>query len=212
MDALFSGRTEPANSWQLKTFGDLYMPEFERKLYEPELAKSLIAESGYDGAPILWKIQPGYYTLELTVTQAIEEMLRDVGLNIELAIKENWDQVEGMHPDRVINNASFTCYFQDPSGMLWRRLKPTAPWRASWKFFQRSARFDELGAILEGTVDPAGRKAAYKEMLEISYDDPVAVPLYVLPMFYAKRSNVEWRVGVKEFMDLTADNLGFASN
>ena len=209
VQSLFSGKTVAANSWQFKTFGPLYMPELEKKLYDPELAKRLVAESGYKGEPVVWKIQPGYYTLELTVSQAIEQMLRDAGINIQLEIKENWDQVEGAAKDRVINNASYSCYYQDPSGMIWRRMKPSTPWRTQ-KFFERSARFDELGVVLESTVDPAARKAAYKEMLEISYDDPVGVPLYVLPMFYAKRSNINWHVGVKEYMDLSASNLSFA--
>jgi peptide/nickel transport system substrate-binding protein len=204
--ALFGNRTQAANSWQFKTFGELYLPEFDKPLHDPDLAKRLIAESGYNGEPIVWKLLPGYYTMELTVTQAIEQMLKDAGLNIRLEIKENWDQVEGPAGDRMINNASYTCYYQDPSGMLWRRLKPSAPWRTKG-FFGRSERFDELGAVLEATVDPAARKAAYREMLEISEDDPVGVPLYVLPMFYAKRSEWDWSVGVKEFVDLSANNL-----
>jgi peptide/nickel transport system substrate-binding protein len=206
--SLFGGRTQAADSWQFKTFGKLYLPEFDKPLYDLELAKKLIADSGYKGEPIVWKILPGYYTLEATVSQAIEQMLQEAGLNIRLEIKENWDQVEGPAPDRMINNASYTCYYQDPSGMLWRRSKPSAPWRTN-RFFERSARFDELGTILESTVDPEARKAAYKEMLEIEDDDPMGVPLYVLPMFYAKRSDVDWSVGVKEFMDLSANNLSF---
>ena len=206
--SLFSGRTTAANSWQFKTFGELYMPEFEKRQYDPELAKKLLAEAGYKGEPITWKIQPGYYTLELTVSQAIEQMLQAAGLNINLQIKENWAQIEAPGPDRNITNASYTCYYQDPSGMLWRRMKPSAPWRTN-KYFDRPARFDELGGILDTSVDPAARKAAYREMMEISEDDPAGVPLYVLPMFYAKRSNVVWHVGVKEWMDLSAQNLSF---
>ncbi|MDR2455517.1 MAG: ABC transporter substrate-binding protein [Deltaproteobacteria bacterium] len=206
--SLFGGRTEAANSWQFKTFGNLYLPELDKPLYDLEAAKKLISEAGYKGDPIVWKILPGYYTLESTVSQAIEQMLKAAGLNIKLEIKENWDQVEGAAPDRVMGNASYTCYYQDPSGMLWRRMKPSSPWRTR-KYFDRPARFDELGTILESTVDASARKQAYREMLEISSDDPVGVPLYVLPMFYAKRSDVNWHVGVKEYMDLSASNLSF---
>ena len=108
--ALFGGRTAEANSWQLPTFGELFLADFDRPLHDPELAKRLIAESGYKGEPIVWKIQPGYYTMELTVSQAVERMLAEVGLNVRLEIKENCDQVEGEAPERVVNNASFTCY------------------------------------------------------------------------------------------------------
>jgi peptide/nickel transport system substrate-binding protein len=208
VSSLFGGRTREANSWQFKTFGELYLGDLDKTLYDPELAKRLIAESGYQGEPIVWKILPGYYTLELTVSQAIEQMLRDAGLNIKLEIKENWDQVEGAAPDRVVNNASFTCYYQDPTGMLWRRLKPSSPYRTG-RFFDRPGRFDELGGVLESSVDLEARKKAWREMQELENDDPVAVPLYELPFFFGKRSDIEWKVGVKEFMDLSARNLGF---
>jgi peptide/nickel transport system substrate-binding protein len=208
VEALFQGRTRPANSWQLKSYGEYYLPEFEKRAYDLEGAKMLIEEAGYKGEPITWKILPGYYTLESTVSQAIEQMLKAAGLNIKLEIKENWDQVEGPSPDRVVNNASFSCYYQDPTGMLWRRLKPSSPWRTR-KYFDRPARFDELGGIMDSSMDAAVRKAAYREMLQISEDDPVSVPLYELPMFYAKRSNVVWKAALLEYMDLSAANLSF---
>jgi peptide/nickel transport system substrate-binding protein len=210
VQSLFGGRTRAANSFQIESFGPLYMPELEKPLYDLDEAKRLVAESGYQGEPIVWKILPGYYTLEVTVSQAIEQMLKAAGLNIKLEIKENWPQVSGPAPDRAISNTSFGCYYQDPSGMLWRRLKPGAPLRTE-KFFNMPARFDELGAVLESSLDEATRKEAYREMLEIISDDPVAAPLYVLPMFYVKRSGVIWRPGIREELDFSKDNLSFAN-
>ena len=208
VDALFGGRTKTANSWQFETYGDLFLPEFERPLYNPDLAKNLVKESGYKGEPIVWRFFTGYYTLELTVTQAIAQMLQEAGLNVKLEIMENWDRIQAPGPERMLNNASFTGYYQDPVGMLWRRMRPASPWRTG-KFFDMPERFDQLGTILETTVAPNKRKEAFKEMLEIMNEDPTAVPLYFLPMFYAKRSNIDWQIGIKEFMDLSAQNLSF---
>ncbi len=212
VQALFAGKTTTADSFQSKTFGDLYIPELNQKLYDPEKAKALIKASGYKGEPIVWRIQTGYYTLEMTVSQAIAAMLKNVGLNVEIQVKENWSQVEAAGPDRMINNASFSAYFPDPASQLWRRLKPGTSWD-TMGFLDTSSpeykRFAELGKILETSTDPAARKEAWKGMLEAFMKDPMACPLYALPMIYAKQKNVNWTPGMEGRLDLGAGNLSF---
>ena len=209
--ALFAGITTPANSFQSKTFGDLYLPEFEKKLYDPAKAKQLIQASGYKGEQIVWRIQPAYYTLEMTVSQAIASMLKQAGLNVKLDVKENWTQVEAAGPERMINNASFSAYFPDPASQLWRRLKPAGFWEAEG-FFPESPEYKricELGKELDSSVDPARRKAVWGEMLKQFEANPYACPLYALPMIYAKQKNVDWEPGTQGSLDLSARNLKF---
>lgn len=212
VQALFAGRTTPANSFQSKTFGDLYLPQFDAKLYDPEKAKALVKASGYKGEPIVWRIQTGYYTQELTVSQAIAGMLKAVGLNVQLEVKENWTQVEADGADRMINNASFSAYYPDPVAQLWRRMKPASFWIdagfvADSPEYQK---FCELGRVLESSVDAAERKKAWEGMLATFAENPWACPLYALPMLYAKQKNVEWTPNVMQgSLDLSADNLAF---
>ncbi len=209
--ALFAGQTTPANSFQLKTFGELYLPEFDKKRYDPELARKLIKEAGYKGEPIVWRIQPAYYTLEMTVTQAIAGMLKQAGLNVRIDVKENWTQVEAAGKDRILNNASFSAFFPDPSSQLWRRMKPGSFWDAEGYFPESPEykRFCELGKVLDTEIDPARRKAAWTEMLRLFDANPYACPLYTLPMIYAKQKNIEWQPGTQGSLDLSAANLRF---
>lgn len=211
VQALFAGQTTPANSFQLKTFGELFLPEFETKRYAPEKAKQLIKEAGYKGEQIVWRIQPAYYTLEMTVTQAIAGMLKKVGLNVRIDVKENWTQVEAAGKDRMINNASFSAYFPDPSSQLWRRMKPGSFWDVEGYFpaSDEYKRFSELGKELDTSVDPARRKAVWGEMLKVFDANPYACPLYALPMIYAKQKNIEWQPGTQGSLDLSARNLKF---
>ena len=67
VQALFAGKTTPANSFQSKTFGEMYLPEFETKKFDLQKARELIKASGYKGEQIVWRIQPAYYTLERCV-------------------------------------------------------------------------------------------------------------------------------------------------
>lgn len=212
VQALFAGRTTPANSFQSKTFGELYLPQFDAKLYDPEKAKALVKASGYKGEPIVWRIQTGYYTQELTVSQAIAGMLKAVGLNVQLEVKENWTEVEADGADRMINNASFSAYYPDPVAQLWRRMKPASFWIDAG-FVADSPeyrKFCELGRVLESSVDAAERKKAWEGMLATFAENPWACPLYALPMLYAKQKNVEWTPNVMQgSLDLSADNLAF---
>ena len=212
VNALFANKTTTADSFQLKMFGDLYLSDLNQKLYNPEKAKQLLKEAGYKGEPIIWKIQAGYYTLEMTVSQAIASMLKNVGLNVELQVKENWSQVEAPGKDRMINNASFSAYFNDPASQLWRRLKPNSSWDNAGYFDTTSQAYEQFkinGAILETSVNPEERKAAWRQMLLAFNQDPLACPLYALPMIYATQQNVKWTPGIDGRMDLTSESLSF---
>ena len=168
--------------------------------------------SGYRGEPIVWRIQAGYYTQELVVTQAIASMLKAAGLNVKIEVKENWTQVEASGRDRMINNASFSAYYPDPVAQLWRRLKPSSFWVQNGYVADSAQykRFCELGEKLETSIDPAERRAAWSEMLKVFAEDPWACPLYSLPMLYAKQKNVTWEASsLQGNLNLSADNLSF---
>lgn len=89
VNALFAGRTSTADNFQSKTFGELYLTTAGEKLYDPAKARALVKASGYKGEPIVWRIQAGYYTQELVVTQAVASMLKAAGLNVKIEVKEN---------------------------------------------------------------------------------------------------------------------------
>ena len=195
VNALFAGRTSTADSFQSKTFGELYLATAGEKLYDPAKARALVKASGYRGEPIVWRIQAGYYTQELVVTQAVASMLKAAGLNVKIEVKENWTQVEAPGRDRMINNASFSAYYPDPVAQLWRRLKPSSFWVQNGYVADSAEyrRFCELGEKLETSVDPAERKAAWGEMLKVFSQNPWACPLYSLPD--ALRQAEERRLG-----------------
>lgn len=211
VNALFAGRTTTADAFESKTFGELCV-DAGPKLYDPAKAKALVKASGYRGEPIVWRIQAGYYTQELVVTQAIASMLKAAGLNVKIEVKENWTQVEAPGRDRMINNASFSAYYPDPVAQLWRRLKPSSFWVQNGYVADSAQykRFCELGEKLETSIDPAERRAAWSEMLKVFAEDPWACPLYSLPMLYAKQKNVTWEASsLQGNLNLSADNLSF---
>lgn len=77
------------------------------------------------GERITYRAQSAAYPLELQTSQIIVEMLREVGLNVELEIKENWDQVYKTPFESVIWNESTLFAWPDPSGGLIRLYGPS---------------------------------------------------------------------------------------
>lgn len=83
VDALLAGTTKIANSISPPgTIGyDASLPPYA---YNPEKAKALLKEAGYNGAPITVGGPSGRYAMDKQVTEAIAGMLRAVGINAKV--------------------------------------------------------------------------------------------------------------------------------
>jgi len=54
------------------------------KPYDPEKAKALLRDAGYQGQPLEFVLMKDLYPKQLEIAQAVEAMLRDVGVRIEI--------------------------------------------------------------------------------------------------------------------------------
>lgn len=206
VDTLYEGRTEVPNGMQMRSFGDMYIDENRGATYDPERAKKLLQEAGYNGEEISYRYLQDYYTNEVATAQVLAAMWKEVGLNIKLEFKENWAQVEEPVSDegRGITNASSSVYFADPLGHLYRIFGPNGWFPGWWK----NDAFYSSGEVLLGT-DKNQRREAFAKMLEIYETDPPGTYLHQLTMFYGKRKNFAWTPGDTGFMDLRAGALSF---
>jgi peptide/nickel transport system substrate-binding protein len=208
VEALFNGQTTVPRGMQQKLFGDMYLEDWPELEYNPDKAKALLKEAGYDGGEIHYRVLSNYYTLELSTAQILLEMWKDVGLNVILDVKENWSQIEEDTESRSIHNASNTAVYPDPVGQIWRRYGPNGGMqrRGEWT----NEEFNSLGDILETSTDLSERRDTIRKMLEIFHNtDPAGTPLYALTMFYGKRDNFDWTALGYEYMSLRAENLKF---
>ncbi len=208
-EAVYGGRSGVPNGLQMESFGDLYISDFKTASYDPEQAKALLQEAGYNGEEISYRYLKDYYTGEVATAQILVEMWRQVGLNVKLELKENWDQIEadGVRDGRAIINWSNTAVFPDPLSQLYRNYGPNG-------FFQRhnmwkNDAFNTWGEMLKG-MDPKKRREAMENLLQIyEHDDPPGTYLYYLAMFYGKQTSFDWKdLGIAA-MDFSAKNLSF---
>ena len=112
-EALWGGKAVVPNTHTYPQFGALYMPELKTFEYDPEKAKNLLAEAGYDGSPIRFDTDPVYYTNGLLAAQAIQEMWAAIGVKMRSTSTTKWT---GADADMNARNWSNPMYFADPAG------------------------------------------------------------------------------------------------
>lgn len=208
--ALWGGQAVVPNGHQYPEYGEMYNPDHDGLVYDPERAKELLAEAGYDGGLIRYTTQANYYLNALPAAQAIIEMWKEVGLNVELNVVESLTGLD-MAALQVRTWSNSTRY-PDPVGGLWNLWGPfSGPQRGAgnWAGTENLDRFNELGRIIESTVDLETRQDAAFEMLDIWETDAPGTILYQPLETYGVSKNIKWQPYTFYYMDLRPYNLGF---
>ena len=206
-DTIFSGKVPVPNGFQWKAYGDLYAGDYPGARYDPEMAKALLREAGYDGSPIVYRTQAGYYTSELLTSQAVADMWRAVGVNVDLRVVDGWGQVLDQ-PINAAFNGSINMNYPDMLGSLWPLYGPTGFIQSSAKTWS-NARFAEIGKILETELDREIRAELHREALDIFHEvDPPALVVHAMGMFYGIRDDLYWEPYPLPYMDFRRENAG----
>lgn len=194
VQALWQGKVAIPNGHQLPSFGPLYDPSRPAYRYDPEEAKRLIAEAGYKGEPIPYRIRTAAYGPELATAQVLVSMWEAVGFKIDMQIKENFGQMME-YPGVGMRNGVDPILVNDPVFGVWRSYDP------SQKQIWNNDDFFAQGKILESSIDLAARKAAFTKMLDILDEDPPSIILHAMGVFYGKRKGVKWEPYPSVYMD-----------
>ncbi|WP_439529990.1 ABC transporter substrate-binding protein [Pannonibacter sp.] len=211
-EALWENANYTPNGHQLRSY-DMWIEEFPDFAYDPEQAKALLAEAGYAGEEIVYRLPLNYYLLSLEAAQAMQQMWAAIGLNVSLQPVENFTQAEekGVH----ILPWSNTHRFPDPLGSFVPQWGKSSGSQKNAKFPERSwaapTRFNELQDILLTSMDWAERKTAYREALEIWNDEAPGTILYNPLESYAMKKSVNWKPYGLYYMDFRPYNLTFGN-
>lgn len=208
VDSLYQGRTTVPNGWQMDIYGDMYLEDRPMPAFDPEKARRLLEEAGYDGEPIIYRTHREYYTNEIETAQILQSMWAEVGLNVEIVVVENWAQVERDDAERQIINGSFTAYYPDPMGQFWRRFGPDGGWAQS-DYYTISDEMQELGQTVATSTDTAERRAVFAEMLDRFEEDPDGGILHMLTQFMGVNERISMDPMPTLYMDLTTEGIRF---
>jgi peptide/nickel transport system substrate-binding protein len=187
-EALWLGKAVVPASHTMEEFGPLYMPELKTFEYNPEKAKALLAEAGYDGFEVTFDTQGSYYTNGLLAAQAITEMWAAVGVKASIRDLPKWS---GNDPEMMTRNWSNPMYFSDPFGSFGVMWAPNGPSEAEGRF-NTDAEYAEIWDRFRFSKDVEVRRTAYAELMDRIAANPPVLPLYRPYEAWAMSQTVTW--------------------
>lgn len=212
VDALWGGRTRVPAGLQWEYFGDMFIEGWTVPEYNPELARQLLEEAGYNGEPIQMRVLNNYYTNQVSTAQINAESFRQIGLNIDFQMKENWEQIsDPSDGGRAIRDWSNSAPYPDPVSSIVNQHCQNGGQQQGGEWTNEE--FNENCIILEISMDPDTRKAAFARMLEIiEREDPGYTVLHQNAIFYGKRADINWDWSGLQSMDFRAENFSLAAD
>ncbi|TKT78288.1 ABC transporter substrate-binding protein [Aquamicrobium sp. LC103] len=210
-EGLWLGKAVVPASHTMEEFGEFHMPELNTFEYNPERAKELLAEAGYNGEEIVYDCQSTYYTNGMLAAQAIVEMWGAVGVNGRVNVIEEWT---GGKPEMMVRCWSNPMYFADPFGSFGVMWAPQGPSESEGRF-NTDEEYAGIWERFRYSSDTGARKQAYGELMERIEQDAPFLPLYRPYESWAMRTNVNWapKPGhIPYVLDFRAGSIDFASN
>ena len=209
VQALWGGRTSVPAGLQWEYYASMFQKDWTVPKYDPKRAQQLIKEAGYSGAPIPFRVLNNYYTNQVQTAQVLVEMWRAVGLNIDLQMKENWQQIFDRNTPRAVRDWSNSAPFNDPVSSIVNQHGPNGQQQQAGEW--TNSEFNTLSGLLEMSSDMTSRGRAFRRMLEISErEDPAYTVLHRNVVFYGKRKDIAWKWSPTFAMDFRASNVKFA--
>ena len=207
VDALWGGQTVVPPGLQFDIFKttNMFIDGWAAPEYNPQLAQDLLKQAGYKGDAIPFRLLNNYYTNQTANGQIMVEMWKQVGLNVEIQMKENWAQIHDPEGVKGVRDWSASANINDPVTPMVTQFGPNGEMqqKKDWT----NAEMNELSVVLETSTDRALRKKAYARMLEIcEREDPAYQVLHQNAVFTGMKSSLKWKAAPAFAMDFRSNN------
>ncbi len=206
VDSLWGGRTRVPKGLQWEFYGQMFIDDWNVPAYDPAEAKKLLREAGYKGGVIPYRLLNNYYPNQTATGQILTEMWRQVGLNVEIQMKENFSQVFDRGSPRGVRDWSNSALYNDPLSSLVNQHGPKGQQQQIGEWTNEE--MNKLSVELETSTDRPKRRAMFRRMLEIcEREDPAYTVLHQTAIFTAKRKDIAWKAAPSFAMDFRQHNF-----
>ncbi|WP_225612412.1 ABC transporter substrate-binding protein [Paracoccus sp. PAR01] len=207
VDALWGGQTAIPAGMQFDSFktSDMFVEGWTVPEYNPELARDLLKQAGYKGDAIPYRLLNNYYTNQTPTAQILVEMWKQVGLNVEIQMKENWAQIHDPEGVKGVRDWSASNNINDPITPLITQFGPNGEAQQKRDFWNDEV--NRLSVVMETSTSHADRKKAITRLLEIcEREDPAYTVLHQNAVFTGMKSELNWKAAPAFAMDFRAAN------
>ena len=207
VQALWGGQTVVPAGLQFDSFKafDMFVDGWSAPEFNPELARDLLKQANYKGDAIPYRLLNDYYTGQTATAQIMVEMWKQVGLNVEIEMKENWAQIHDPQGVKGVRDWSASNTINDPITPMVVQFGPNGEVQQNkdWS----NDEMNKLSVVMETSTDRAERKKAITRMLEIcEREDPAYQVLHQNAVFTGMKSSLKWKAAPAFAMDFRANN------
>jgi peptide/nickel transport system substrate-binding protein len=174
--------------------------------YDPREARERLKKAGYRSEEIVIETTSGYTANDKPMSEAIQAMWRDVGINAKVEVIE-YSVRAAKNRDKTFKGLWWsdpTSTLGDPDGMMWRLLGPGGP-----QDYWRHPEFDELGTAARFSVDEKFRGEAYRKMTRIFLEHFPWIPVIQPYEDYGLQKYVEWTPNPNQQFEIRRFNFRF---
>lgn len=171
---------------------------FGQNLYDPEKAKKLLKESGYeDGLKITLNVPNGRYLKDKESGELIQAMLAEVGINVTLEPLE-WSKFMEIYSGKSFKEAFMFGY----ANSLNDATIPLSLVHSTFTKGETDYNNSEVDALLDEAMynmNKEERAEQYKRVQEIVANDRPRIYLYTLDQFIGISENLKYETNIDEW-------------
>lgn len=193
---IMRGNAQPASQLVSEQMNGYSKSLSARLDYDPEAAKALLADAGYpDGFSFGLQCPNDRYINDESICKAAASMMAKVGLKAKLTsmpVRNYWPELREDKFDMYLLGWSPGTF--DAEHPI--RFLVTTPNKekklGSWNFGGYSnERVDELLPMIQTELDVTARQAMVDEVHGLMQEESAYIPLYVQPLIWASKDNIE---------------------
>lgn len=195
IDKIMRGNAQPASQLVSSAMKG-YSASMEARLdYDPDAAKALLAEAGYEnGFSFGLQCPNDRYINDEAICKAAASMMAKVGLNAKLTsmpVRNYWPELREDKFDMYLLGWSPGTFDAEHPIRFLAHTPNSEKKLGSWNFGDYSnARVDELLPMIQTELDEATRQGMIDEVTGTLQKDVAYIPMYVQPLIWASKDNI----------------------